>query len=145
MKSRKIVFKNRFRINDFGMRKSKPHLPHLVVPSGTHRVMAWLYGVVMRSSLLFQGSRLGLFCDVSTSRFGEAGLRILPSSFGPVELRLPPLIRREKDRGLRLGRARREPPVTAERTLCPSRECRLFDALSSNDFATSRIRIMIFS
>jgi hypothetical protein len=30
----------------------------------------------MRSSPLFQGSRPGLFYDVSTSRFGEAGLRI---------------------------------------------------------------------
>jgi len=54
----------------------------------------------MRSFLLFRGSRPGLFYDISTSRFEEAGLRILPRSFGAGKLRLPPLIRREKDSGL---------------------------------------------
>ena len=65
----------------------------------------------MRSYLLFQGSpaaKRDLFYDVLTSRFGQAGLRILLRSFGAKELRLPPLIRREKDSGL--------PPVTAEKT-----------------------------
>ncbi len=65
----------------------------------------------MRSFLQFRGSpalKRDLFYDVSTSRFGEAGLRILPRSFGARELRLPPLIRREKVSGL--------PPVTAEKT-----------------------------
>ena len=60
----------------------------------------------MRSFLLFQGSRPGLFYDVSTGE--SCALRILPRSKGAKELRLPPLVRREKDSGL--------PPVTAEKT-----------------------------
>jgi len=69
--------------------------------------------MVMRSFLLFQGSQPGLFYDLSASRY--AGLRISASG----GLRLPPLISREKDGGLRLGRARRGPPVTTEKTSCP--------------------------
>jgi hypothetical protein len=48
-------------------------------------------------------------------------------SFSPEksgELRLPPLISREKDSGL--------PPVTTEKTSCPSGYYKLLDALSSN-------------
>jgi len=67
-------------------------------------------GIAMRSFLLFQGSRPGLFYAVSTG--DSCPLRILPRSFGGGELRVPPLIRREKDSGL--------PPVTAEKTSCPS-------------------------
>ena len=70
------------------------------------------FGRDMRSFPLFQGFRRCLFYDVSTSRFREAGLRILPRSFGAGELRFPPLIRREKHSSL--------PPVTAEKTPCPS-------------------------
>jgi len=55
--------------------------------------------MVMRSYLSFQGSRPGLFCDLS------AGVRIPLINQG---LRLPPLISREKDSGLS--------PVTSEKT-----------------------------
>jgi hypothetical protein len=92
--------------------------------------------MVIRSFLLFQGSRPGLFYDLSVGDF--CPLRIPPINRG---LRLPPLISREKDSGLRLGRAfrpralgreaRRGPPVTSEKTSCPSRYCKLFNALSS--------------
>jgi len=73
----------------------------------------------MRSFLLFRGSRPGLFYDLSTG--DTCPLRILSHKSG--ELRLPPLISREKDSSL--------PPVTTEKTSCPSRYCKLFDALSS--------------
>jgi len=66
-------------------------------------------GIAMRSFLLFQGSpaeKRDHFYAVSTG--DSCPLRILPRSFGAGELRLPPLIRREKDSGL--------PPVTAEKT-----------------------------
>ncbi|RLB28915.1 MAG: hypothetical protein DRG66_02865 [Deltaproteobacteria bacterium] len=62
--------------------------------------------MVIRAFLLFQGSRLGLFYDVSE---GESRpLRIPPIN---RRLRLPPLISREKHSGL--------PPVTTEKTSCP--------------------------
>ena len=68
--------------------------------------------MVMKSYLSFQGSRPGLFYDLSVSR--QAGLRIS----APGGLRLPPLISREKDGGL--------PPVTSEKTSLPSRYRKLF-------------------
>jgi hypothetical protein len=55
---------------------------------------------------------------------------LAPSAFTPDksgELRLPPLISREKDSGL--------PPVTTEKTSCPSRYCKLFDALVSKSIS----------
>jgi len=73
--------------------------------------------MVMKSYLSFQGSRPGLFYDLFVGDF--CPLRIYASG----GLRLPPLISREKDSGL--------PPVTSEKTSCPSRYCKLFDALSS--------------
>ena len=48
----------------------------------------------MRSFLLFQGSpadKRDLFYAVSTSRFREAGLRILPRSFGAGENAASPI------------------------------------------------------
>ena len=77
--------------------------------------------MVMRSFLLFRGSQPGLFYDLST---GESlpPPHSLPTS--RERMRLPPLISREKDSGL--------PPVTTEKTSCPFRHRRLFDALSSN-------------
>jgi len=80
----------------------------------------------MSSFLLFQGSRPGLFYDLSAGE--SCPLRIPPINRG---LRFPPLISRENDSGLRLGRARRGPPVTSEKTTCPSRYYKLFDALIS--------------
>jgi len=77
--------------------------------------------MVMRSFLLFRGSQPGLFTTY------QQGI-LAPSAFSPKksgELRLPPLISREKDSGL--------PPVTTEKTSCPSRYCKLFDTLSNND------------
>jgi len=75
----------------------------------------------MRFFLLFRGSQPGLFYDLST------GDTCAPSAFPSTGsgLRLPPLISREKDGGL--------PPVTVEKTSCPSRYCKLFDALSSSE------------
>ena len=72
----------------------------------------------MSSFLLFQGSRPGLFCDLSAGE--SCPLRIPPINRG---LRFPPLISRENDSGL--------PPVTSEKTTCPSRYYKLFDALIS--------------
>jgi len=79
--------------------------------------------MVMSSFLLFQGSRPGLFYDLSA---GESYPLRISASGG---LRFPPLISREKDSGLRLGRAfrlralgreaRRGPPVTTEKTSWP--------------------------
>ena len=85
--------------------------------------------MLARSFLLFQGSRPGLFYDLSAEEF--CPLRISTSG----GLRLPPLINHEKDSSLRLGRvfrprvvrpsgsrealdreARRGPPVTSEKT-----------------------------
>jgi len=62
--------------------------------------------MVMRPYLSFQGSRPGLFYDLSVGEF--CPLRIPLINQG---LRLPPLISREKDSGL--------PPVTSEKTSCP--------------------------
>ena len=73
--------------------------------------------MVMRSFLLFRGSQPGLFYDLSTSRRRDSAFPSTGSG-----LRLPPLISREKDSGL--------PPVTTEKTSCPSRYCKLFDAHS---------------
>ncbi len=70
--------------------------------------------MVIRSFLLFQGSRPGLFYDLSAGE--SCPPRIPPINQG---LRFPPLISREKDGGLRLGRARRGPPVTTEKTSFP--------------------------
>ena len=88
----------------------------------------------MRSFLLFRGSRPGLFYDLSTgdsrpprlsgSRW-RAGLpppHSLPTS--RESCGFPPLISREKHSGL--------PPVTPEKTSCPSRCCKLFDALCTS-------------
>lgn len=50
--------------------------------------------LVMMPFLQYQGSRPGLFYNLSVGEFYP--LRILASSFGAVELRFPPLIRREK-------------------------------------------------
>ena len=74
--------------------------------------------MVVRSFLLFQGSRPGLFYDLSV---GESCPLRISASGG---LRLPPLISREKDSGL--------PPVTSEKTSCPSRYYKPFNALSNN-------------
>ena len=72
--------------------------------------------------LSFQGSRAGLFCDLSASRFVEAGLRIpfdrpLGHELEAEWLRaaVSPTDKSRKDGALRLGRARRGPPVTPER------------------------------
>jgi len=59
--------------------------------------------MVIRSFLLFQGSRPGLFYDLSAGE--SCPLRIPLINQG---LRLPPLISREKNSGL--------PPVTLEKT-----------------------------
>jgi hypothetical protein len=78
--------------------------------------------MVMRSFLLFRGSRPGLFYDLST------GDSLPPPHSLPASrerMRLPPLISREKHSGL--------PPVTQEKTSCPSRYCKLFDAISSSN------------
>ena len=61
--------------------------------------------MVMSSFLLFQGSRPGLFYDLSA---GESCPLRISASGG---LRFPPLISREKDSGL--------PPVTTEKTSWP--------------------------
>jgi len=81
--------------------------------------------MVMRSYLTFQGSRPGLFYDLSVGE--SCPLRIPPINRG---LRFPPLISREKDSGL--------PPVTSEKTSCPSPYCKLFNALSSNSYLSER-------
>jgi hypothetical protein len=77
----------------------------------------------MGFSLLFQGFRPGLFYDVSTraapSAFPSTGLSAMSSRSNGSGLRFPPLISREKDSGLRLGRARRGPPVTAKNPHVP--------------------------
>jgi hypothetical protein len=79
----------------------------------------------MRSFSLFQGFRSGYFYDVSAGDFCPfrilldkpfdftqgIGLSAMSSRPNGSELRLPPLIRREKHSGL--------PPVTAEKTSCP--------------------------
>ena len=62
--------------------------------------------MVIRSFLLFQGSRPGLFYDLSEGE--SCPLRIPPIN---RRLRFPPLISREKDGGL--------PPVTTEKTSFP--------------------------
>ncbi len=89
--------------------------------------------MVLRSFLLFQGSRPGPpEADWSFLRLICGGVLPPPHSPPPKgagELRLPPLIRREKDSGL--------PPVTAEKTSCPSRYCKLFDAVLTNNGALS--------
>ena len=82
--------------------------------------------MVMRSYLSFQGSRPGLFYDLSVGDF--CPLRIPLINQG---LRLPPQISREKDSGLRLVAGHQS---LQKRPHAPSRYCKLFYALSSNSF-----------
>jgi len=76
------------------------------VMAGSLCLVIWVH---KRAFLQFRGSRAGLFSDLSAGE--SCPLPIVPQA-GPA---VSPTDKPRKDGALRLGRARRGPPVTSEK------------------------------